>query len=84
MYREGLQEWYVLRNLVLKTSRKEELDLSLLDDIGQEELRTLIKQYIDSGREDFLDAAARVVARLKPQVSIETAEKHPWLVLEKS
>jgi len=79
-----LQEWFVLRNLVLEVAYSQNLDLFVMNDTDQHELNTLIRSYLSSRDEDLLNAGARLVARLKPNVSAEIAEKHPWLVLDNS
>ena len=79
-----LQEWFVLRNLVLEVAYSKNLDLFVMTDTDQHELNTLIRNYLTSRDENLLNAGARLVARLKPNVSAEIAENHPWLVLENS
>jgi hypothetical protein len=79
-----LQEWFVLRNLVLEVAYSQNLDLFVVNDTDQHELNTLIRSYLASRDQNLLNAGARLVARLKPNVSVEIAESHPWLVLENS
>jgi hypothetical protein len=78
----SFNEWQILKKLILEVAKTKTFDRASLCALRQENLISLLDQFLISEHDYFLENAARLVATLKPGVNVEMAEKHPWLVLE--
>jgi hypothetical protein len=72
----------VLRDIVIDAADTRNVK-SLLQNAPPHPAVDLVRKYLDSRDETFIDRAAAIVAMEKPGVERAMAERHPWLVLDK-
>ncbi len=78
-----LEQWWVLRNLVFEADSPDDRPV-VPEALRDHPAVVLVRRYLAEGQRSDLDEAARLVAVAKPNVDRAFAERHCWLVLDKS
>ena len=78
-----LDQWRFLRNLVFEAAGMKVIPEIPAATHGHAVV-VLIKRYFADRQDAILDEAARLVAISKPGIDRDFAERHYWLVLDKS
>lgn len=79
-----IEDWRVLRDLVLDAQWTKTLHIEKIRKEDFPELVSLVEDYLKTGNGKHIDKAALLVASMCPGIDPEVARVNPWLLLEKS
>ena len=79
----SIDDWYDLRNIVLEAVHSKKM-APVPSIFEAHEVVKLVEAYLESGRDSYIDKAAKLTASYRNDLDKEVTTNQYWLLLEKS